>query len=105
MRILLDECLPVPMRDVLGKHDCIAVGDRGWKGIKNGELLRLAEDQFDLFITADQNIRYQQNLRDYRIAILELSTNDLRRIVAATSLLQSIIETIRPTEFRKLEIP
>src|ERR1051326_5130807 len=61
MRILLDECLPVPMRDVLGKHDCIAVGDRGWKGIKNGELLRLAEDQFDLFITADQNIRYTEN--------------------------------------------
>ena len=105
MRILLDECLPVPMRDGLAKHDCISVGDRGWKGIKNGELLRLAEGQFDLFITADQNIRYQQNLRDYRIAILELSTNDLRRIIAATSLLQSIIETIKPTEFRKLEIP
>ena len=105
MRILLDECLPVPMRDVLTKHDCIAVGDRGWKGIKNGELLRLAETQFDLFITADHSIRYQQNLKGYRIAILELSTNDLRRIVAAASLLQSVIETIRPTELRKLEIP
>lgn len=62
MRILLDECLPVPMRGWLAGHECIAVSDRGWKGIKNGELLRLAEGQFDLFLTSDQNIRYQQNL-------------------------------------------
>jgi predicted nuclease of predicted toxin-antitoxin system len=83
MRILLDECVPLPMRDILSGHECVAVSDRGWKGIKNGELLRLAEDQFELFITADQNIRYQQNLAGRRIPILELSTNDLRRIRAA----------------------
>lgn len=105
MRILLDECLPVPMRDILNKHECIAASDRGWKGIKNGELLRLAEAHFDLFITADQNIRYQQNLSGRRIPILELSTNDLRRIVAAASLLQSIIDTIKPGEFLQLKIP
>jgi len=105
MRILLDECLPVPMRDIFISHECTAVSDRGWKGIKNGELLRLAEGQFDLFITADQSIRYQQNLGGRRIPILELSTNDLRRILAAASVLQSAIETIKPTEFRQLEIP
>ncbi|OHE89461.1 MAG: hypothetical protein A3G75_15360 [Verrucomicrobia bacterium RIFCSPLOWO2_12_FULL_64_8] len=105
MRILLDECLPVPMRDCLTGHECTAVSDRGWKGIKNGELLRLAKGQFDLFLTSDQSIRYQQNLSGHRIPILELSTNDLRRIVAAASLLQSTIETIKPGEFRQLEIP
>jgi len=105
MRILLDECLPVPMRDCLTGHQCVAVSDRGWKGIKNGELLRLAEGQFDLFVTADQSIRYQQNLSGCRISILELSTNDLRRIVAAASLLQSAIDTIEASEFRQLEIP
>ena len=105
MRILLDECLPVPMRNILTSYQCITVGDRGWKGIKNGELLALAEGQFDLFITADQSIRYQQNLSGRRIPILELSTNDLRRILAAASLLQSAIETIKPSEFRQLEIP
>ncbi len=52
MRILLDECVPSPMRDVLSGHNCETVRERGWGGIKNGELLRLAEDQFDLFITA-----------------------------------------------------
>ena len=105
MRILLDECLPVSMRDCLTSHECVAVSDRGWKGIKNGELLRLAEGQFDLFLTSDQSIRYQQNLRGCRIPILELSTNDLRRILAASSLLQSTIEAIKPGEFQQLEIP
>ena len=105
MRILLDECLPIPMRGCFTSHQCVAVSDRGWKGIKNGELLRLAEGQFDLFITADQSIRYQQNISGRRIQILELSTNDLRRILAAASLLQSAIETIKPGEFRQFEIP
>ncbi len=93
------------MRDVLNKHECIAVNDLGWKGIKNGELLRLAEGEFDLFITADQSIRYQQNLLDRRIPILELSTNDLRRIVAAASLLHFAIEEMQASEFRQLQIP
>ena len=105
MRILLDECLPVPMRDSLAGHECVSVSARGWKGIKNGELLRLAEGQFDLFLTSDQSIRYQQNLAGRRIPILELSTNDLRRILAAASLVQSAIETIKAGEFRQLEIP
>ena len=105
MRILLDECLPIPMRGCFTSHQCVAVSDRGWKGIKNGELLRLAEGQFDLFITADQSIGYQQNISGRRIPILELSTKDLRRILAAASLLQSAIETIKPGEFRQFEIP
>ncbi len=92
------------MRDCLPGHECVAVSDRGWKGIKNGELLRLAEVQFDLFLTSDQSIRYQQNLSGRRIPILELSTNDLRRIIAAAPLLKSAIETIKAGEFRQLEI-
>ena len=47
----------------------------GWTGIKNGDLVRLAEEQFDVFVTSDQNLRYQQNLEGRRIAIAELSTN------------------------------
>jgi hypothetical protein len=51
---------------------------------QNGELIHLAEMEFALFITSDQNVRYQQNLTGRRIAIIELSTNDLRRILAAS---------------------
>ena len=80
MRILLDECVPWPRRNLLSGHHCTNAQMRGWGGLKNGDLLRRAELEFDLFITSDQNIRYQQNLAGRKIAVLELSTNDLRRI-------------------------
>ena len=50
------------MHKLLAGHECQSAKQRGWGGIKNGDLLRLAEGEYDLFITADQNIRYQQNL-------------------------------------------
>ena len=83
VKILLDECVPWPIHKVMTDHVCATAQQRGWGGKKNGDLLRLAENEFDLFITSDQNIRYQQNLQGRRIAILELSTNDLRKIEAA----------------------
>ena len=105
MKILLDECVPWPMHKFLIGHDCSTAQKHGWGGIKNGDLMRRAEGEFDLFITSDQSIRYQQNLAGRQIAILELSTNDFRRIQAAQALIQSAIETIQPREFRRLEIP
>jgi hypothetical protein len=66
------------MHRLLGHHSCA----------KNGELLRLAETEFDLFITSDQNIRYQQNLAGCKIAVLELSTNDIGRIEEAASVMR-----------------
>jgi hypothetical protein len=83
MKILLDECVPWPMHNLLPGHTCTTAQQRGWGGVKNGKLLELAQGEFDLFITPDQNIRYQQNLAGRQIAILELSTNDHRRIQAA----------------------
>ena len=105
MKILLDECVPWPMHRLLTSHECSTAQQHGWSGIKNGSLLQLAEKEFDLFITSDQNVRYQQNLAGRRIAILEFSTNKLRRIEAAAALIQSAIASIRPSEFRRLEIP
>lgn len=105
MRILLDECVPWPMHKLLAGHECTTAQKCGWGGIKNGELLRRAEGQFELLITADQNLRYQQNLAGFRIAILELSTNDLRRIQAAAALIRSTIDALQPGQFRLLEIP
>jgi hypothetical protein len=105
MKILLDECVPRPMHQFLTGHQCFTAPDRGWGGITNGDLLRLAEGEFDLFITCDQNIRYQQNLAGRTISILELSTNDYRRIRAAAVLIQSAVAGIQPAEYRRLEIP
>ena len=59
------------MHKLLTGHQCRTAQQCGWGGIKNGELLKQAESEFDLFITSDQNIRYQQNLAGRRIPILE----------------------------------
>jgi len=68
-------------------------------------LLQRAEAEFDLFITSDQNIRYQQNLGGRSIAILELSTNDIGRIRAAASIIDTVVANIQPNAFQHLDIP
>ena len=93
------------MHKLLSGHFCSNVQNQGWGGIKNGDRLQLAEGEFDLFITSDQNIRYQQNLTGRRIAILELSTNDLHCLQQAAELLAKAIATVGVNEFRQLTIP
>jgi len=105
MNILLDECVPWPIHKILIGHECGTAQQRGWGGIKNGDLLKRAEGEFDLFITADQNIEYQQNLSGCTIPILTFSTNKLRRLVAAASLIQAAIAAIQPGEVKRLRIP
>ena len=77
----------------------------GWTGLKNGELLTLAERQFDVFITADQQLRYQQNLAGRRLAILVLPSNQVPMV---TRLLPMIAQTLRdmtPGAFVELPLP
>jgi len=105
MKILLDECVPWPMRTMLANHSCTSVQAEGWSGIRNSELLSRAESKFDLLITADQNIQYQQNLTSSTIAILELSTNDLRRIQTAARAIQQAVDEIRTGQYAKLKVP
>jgi hypothetical protein len=105
MKILLDECVPWPMHRLLTGHECRTAQQCGWGGLKNGQLLQKAENEFDLFMTSDQNLRYQQNLGGRQIAILELSTNKLRRIETAAEMVRSAIAQIKPGEFKQLQIP
>ena len=93
------------MHKLVAGHQYTTAQKRGWGGIENGALLELAEGKFDLFITSDQNVRYQQNLGARRIAILELSTNDIKRIRAAAEKLRAAIGAISAGDFVKLEIP
>jgi hypothetical protein len=101
----MDECGSWPMHRLIPGHSCTSVQAQGWSGIRNGDLLQRAGAGFDLFITSDQNIRYQQNLAGRRIAILELSTNDLRRIQAAGAFIVEAVETVGFAEFHHLDIP
>jgi hypothetical protein len=80
MRILLDECLPVDFRHHLPGHDAHTVQWAGWKGKKNGELLRAAEEAgYEVFLTIDQGIPFQNSAKGRRIAIvmLQARTNQL----------------------------
>lgn len=105
MKILLDECVLLPVREILNHHDCRTAQQMGWTNIENGVLLDLVEGEFDLFITADQGVRYQQNLTGRKIAILELSTNKLRLIQAAASQIKDTVDSLRSAEFSRIEIP
>jgi predicted nuclease of predicted toxin-antitoxin system len=86
LRILLDECLPKTIKNDLIKYNVLTVPEAGWAGKKNGELLSLAELNFDIFITIDQNLVYQQKIIDKHIAVIVLSaaTNrylDLKQLI------------------------
>ena len=72
MKILLDESLPKPLINEFKGYSASTVIAKGWAGKKNGELLRLAQKEFDVFVTADQNLQHQQNVRGYNIAIVVL---------------------------------
>ncbi len=70
MRILLDESLPSELKLELSGHDVQLVREAGWSGLKNGELLRRAAERFDVFVTADQNLQYQQNLSALPVSVV-----------------------------------
>ncbi len=100
MRILLDESVPRQLAPLLTGHQVSTVPQQGWAGIKNGDLVRRAEGCFDVFITGDRNLQYQQNLTGVEIGIVVLAAvttrlNDLLPLIPAA--LQAI-ETIRPGE-------
>ncbi len=80
MNVLIDESLPRYLKGVLTGHQCVTVQEMGWSGIKNGLLLAQAEGSFDVFLTADKNLRYQQNIQGRALAILVLPSNQLSEI-------------------------
>lgn len=70
MRVLLDECFPRALRRELPGHDVKTVEEAGWAGVKNGELLRLAAKDFDVLLTVDRNLEYQQNFSGLTLAVI-----------------------------------
>jgi predicted nuclease of predicted toxin-antitoxin system len=78
MRILLDESLPRRLSRALVGHSVSTVVEVGWSGVKNGRLLTLAAARFDVFITADQNLQYQQNIATLPLAVIVLAAHDNR---------------------------
>ena len=93
MKILFDQGTPVPLRGFLTGHQVDTAYERGWQMLENGELLTAAETSgYDILLTTDQNLRYQQNLGARSISIIVLSSTSWPRIMKATAQIVAAIE-------------
>ncbi len=100
MRLLLDECVTSYIRSEFVGHDVSTVDEAGYKGLKNGKLLYAASGRFDVLITVDQNLRFQQNLANYSISVLVLraprtAISFLRPLIPEAL---QVLNTIQPGE-------
>ena len=103
MRILLDESLPIELRDELPQHCVRSVQEMGWSALRNGELLRRAAEQLNVFVTADQNLQYQQNLgaRPIAVAVFVARSNRIQSLKPLVPELVSALASLEPrTLFR-----
>ena len=102
MRIVLDENLPGPLKRIFPGHIVTTVQEQGLSGTPNGALIARLEGVFDVFVTADKNLRYQQNLSGRSVAILELPSNRLPALRALFPRIVAAIESIAPCEYIQL---
>jgi predicted nuclease of predicted toxin-antitoxin system len=104
VKVLLDENLDHRLRKLLGAHEVYTVDYMNWAGLKNGELLSVAEAEgFDVFLTGDKNLAYQQNLAGQRMAIVTLSAIDLEILRPNLSLIVAAIDSAGPGVFLTVE--
>lgn len=101
MRVLLDECVPRPLKRELSDYEVRTVVEMGWSGKKNGELLQLmAQEGFTILVTTDRNLRYQQNLPQAGVAVVVLvaSSNRLPDLVPLLPDARNVLRTISTGE-------
>jgi predicted nuclease of predicted toxin-antitoxin system len=100
MRLLLDECLPRKLKSlfIAAGHDCETVREVGWEGVANGELLAQAELLFDVLITVDKNLRYQQTFKNRVISVLVLraKSNDIKDLEPLVPSALTALQSIKP---------
>ncbi len=99
MRILLDECVPRPLKRQLSEYDVKTVTEMGWSGTKNGELLKqMQQEQFTVLLTTDQNLRYQQNLDQAGVAVIVMvaTSNRLADLVPLIPGVTDALKAIAP---------
>ncbi len=96
----------MPLRQFLTQHQVVTAYERGWSQLSNGELLQAAEaDGFDLFITTDSNLKYQQNLSSRAIAIVVLSTPSWPRIQRSVERVVQSLNAVAPGAYIEVGIP
>ncbi len=99
LKILFDHNTPGPLRHYLHLHDVDTANEKGWAGVSNGDLIRLATEQgYDILITADQNIRHQQNTSQSAIGIVVLLSNRWPLVRNHTDAIIQAVRTVGPGE-------
>jgi predicted nuclease of predicted toxin-antitoxin system len=106
MKILFDQGTPVPLRRYFADHTVTTAYEQGWADLANGLLLATAERAgYDLFITTDQNLRYQQQVTGRHLAIVVLRSTSWPRIQRHIAAIQSVVARIATGGYEEIEIP
>ncbi len=106
MLVLFDQATPVPLRAFLKDHTVKTAWQQDWHRLRNGDLLKAAEEAgFDLILTTDKNLRYQQNLTNRRIAIVVLGKQQWPELRAHVQLVVEAMKSATPGSYTEVEIP
>jgi len=106
VRVLFDQGTPAPLRLLLSDHEVSTAYERGWSTLKNGELLTAAEGQgFQVLVTTDTSLKYQQNLVSRSIAIVVLGTTSWPRIKVAAEVVNAAVNAAAPGTYAEAAIP
>ena len=102
MRILLDECFPKRLKRDLVGHEARTVPEMGWASKRNGDLLALAESRFEVFLTVDRNLSFQQGIGRFKIAVVVMEAKgnkraDLQPLIPGVP---AILDTAKPGNAR-----
>lgn len=104
MRILFDQGTPAPLRDHLPGHVVVTAYEKGWSTLSNGVLLAMAEEEFDLLITTDQNLRHEQNFALRKLRVPVLPTTSWPRLRDAAARISEFVGSIQPGEVREFSL-
>lgn len=106
MKVLLDNGVPRGLKAFLAAHEVIEARERGWDALANGKLIAAAEiDGFEVLLTNDKRIRYQQNLASRKIALVVLENAQWPMLKAVAATVAAAVDAARPGSYVEVPVP
>ena len=103
MKVFFDNNVPAPLRFRLPRHEVRTAREMGWQELKNGDLLTIAErGGFQVFVTGDKNLAYQQNLKDRKISVVVLATTHWKTLRDSAAPVRAAIDRAKPGSFEAM---
>jgi len=105
VRVLFDTNTPAPLARFLRRHQIKRTGELNWQGLENGDLLDAAEEAgFEVLVTCDRNVQYQQNFADRKLAVVVLSTNHWPTIRPAAARIATVVDFIQMGQVVRVDV-